>query len=379
MEPFRLDRLEWRYGERLDRGQGVWVRTDARPWAYAVEFLPAAAAADGPWLVTFEIVVESGSVALGALEADEKSFLVESSVGPGRHIVELRIPQLSLCHGVIVRNTAMGGSVVGVMAIGAERSDSTSAASAAAGTVSRFSIDSPYGSTPRGFRDKNIFADQRRLAGAGARVIFDVGAHLGDVASIYEELFPQARIHCFEPTPHLCEHLRQRFGDSSRATLHQVALADVQGTVALHVNPESATNSLYPFAEDAANHLDPAVLAPGRVIEVASTTIDEVVAAQGVSYIDILKLDVQGSELRVLQGASRTLDGRRIGIIVVEIAWVSVYDGQVSPHDLLAFLAHHGWALYDFYNFAYDPAGQLLWGDAVFSSARSTAAAVSSG
>ena len=374
--PFSLDRVERLHGERLERGTGVWVRTDPRPWAYAVEFMPAPAADEGPWLVTVEIVVESGSVALGALRADEQSFLVELTFGPGRHLGELRIPTLRGCHGIVVRNTAAGESVAGVVAIGAARSDSTRAASAAAGAAPRFPIDSPYGSTPRGFCDKNIFADQRRLAGAGARVIFDAGAHLGDMASIYEELFPQADIHCFEPTPQLHEHLRRRFGGSRRAVLHQAALADIPGTVALHVNSESATNSLFSFAADAAKHLDPAVLGPGRVIDVPATTIDEVVAAHGVGYVDILKLDVQGAELRVLQGARRTLEENRIGIIVTEIAWVSVYDGQVSPHDLLERLAHHGFALYDFYNFAYDPGGQLLWGDAVFSRAASRAPAV---
>jgi hypothetical protein len=51
---------------------------------------------------------------------------------------------------------------------------------------------------------------------------------------------------------------------------------------------------------------------------------------------------------------------------MAELIWVPLYEGQGTYFDVLHFLGHHGYRLYDLYNFRYNDSGQLLWGDALF-------------
>ncbi len=51
-------------------------------------------------------------------------------------------------------------------------------------------------------------------------------------------------------------------------------------------------------------------------------------------HVDVLKLDVQGSELQVLKGASGMLAAGGISLIYAEVHLVEVYEGQPLLHDV---------------------------------------------
>jgi hypothetical protein len=126
------------------------------------------------------------------------------------HVVQLPIAAISRCRSVSVRNAARSASVVRIVSIG-ERRDHQSAR-----PIDGIDLSAPLGSSRRGFWDKNIDADVLRLAGAGARTVFHVGAHHGGEASAYLKLFPDAWIHCFEPSPAAFRILHERLGGSDR-------------------------------------------------------------------------------------------------------------------------------------------------------------------
>ena len=68
------------------------------------------------------------------------------------------------------------------------------------------------------------------------------------------------------------------------------------------------------------------------------TFLDE--AKVNLEGLDALVLDVQGLELRVLQGLGQTLD--RFLVVVAEVNWKQYYEGCTSPSRLEAFLLRHG-------------------------------------
>lgn len=60
------------------------------------------------------------------------------------------------------------------------------------------------------------------------------------------------------------------------------------------------------------------------------------------------------------------LKRQSIRVVMAELIWVPLYEGQGAYYDVLKYLGERGYRLYDLYNFRYGASGELLWGDAVF-------------
>jgi FkbM family methyltransferase len=223
----------------------------------------------------------------------------------------------------------------------------------------------PYGATARGFTGKNAFADQARLLNT-AEVVFDVGTHTGEEASTYRQMFPAAAIHCFEPTPARATALRAAFNDDPRVSIHTCALHRFNGTAVFRQYAADNANSLYAFDSRAGEFIEEQYLAASGEVNVETRTLDSIIADLGLSRIDVLKVDVQGAEDDVFAGGKQLLSSQSVRLIFTELLFVPVYAQQANAEDLIAFLHKSGYRLYDFYNFAHQPSGQLLWGDAIF-------------
>jgi FkbM family methyltransferase len=226
-------------------------------------------------------------------------------------------------------------------------------------------LTSPYGVTPRGFHGKNVFVDLQRLA-PDAMTVIDVGAYTGDTVEIFRALWPQAEIYALEPTPSTFATLTAAWGSDSRVIPRQVALSDYDGTGVLHEHAEGAANALQPFVATVAALGHPA-RRPIGTTTVPCQRLDTFCRTAGLTQIDVLKMDAQGSEARILDGAAALLAARAIRVIILEVLFVPRYVGQGEVEDLLTRLRSHGYTVYDWYNFAYDePTGQVLFGDAIF-------------
>jgi len=224
----------------------------------------------------------------------------------------------------------------------------------------------PYGVEPRGFHEKNAFADQANLIGRDAKVIFDVGAHIGETAEQYLRLFPDATVHCFEPFPDSFAQLVKKSARNDRVRCHCNAVSHRSGSSTLYTFVNSATNSLLPAAKDVDRLVEAGQMEPTGVTNANCVTIDEFCKQEQIDRIDILKLDVQGGELDALKGAEGMLARSSVVLIYTEVVFVPVYERQAWFFDVAMFLYRHGYALFDFYNFAYGGGWQLKWGDAVF-------------
>jgi FkbM family methyltransferase len=222
----------------------------------------------------------------------------------------------------------------------------------------------PYGTSARGFSDKNIFADQARLLGPESQVVIDVGAHHGEELPTYLSMFPSAIVHAIEPTPASVDVLRSLFSSHPRVHIHGAALAEVEGTATLHAYATSVRNSLTPYMPDPM--LGRAPETPSGLVQVPTWTLDRFCEEHGIEGIDLLKIDAQGAEGRILSGAAGVLARRRIRLISLEAQFVPLYERQAYADELVATLRQAGYHLYDWYNFRHNDRGQLLFGDAIF-------------
>jgi FkbM family methyltransferase len=224
----------------------------------------------------------------------------------------------------------------------------------------------PDGVEPRGFHGKNAFAEQVNLIGQDAKVIFDVGANRGQTAERYLVLFPDAAIYCFEPFPDSYKHIVEQFSADRRVRPYPLAVSEVIGVCSFHTFTNSVTNSLLPAVSDVYRFVEAGQMENTGVLTVESITVDEFCRRESIGHVDILKLDIQGGEVKAFRGAERMLSERRVGLVYTEVLFVPVYQEQGNFYDVAAYLGIHGYRLFDFYNFAYAENGQLKWGDAIF-------------
>lgn len=143
-----------------------------------------------------------------------------------------------------------------------------------------------------------------------ARLLVDVGANTGVYALLACAVNPRAEVLAFEPVPHIHQHLRRNLDlNDLGGRCHAVAaaVADFTGTAPLHVPavplPTSATLGEKGFRAK-----------QGSVVDVDVTTLDE--ACRGRDDVDVVKIDVEGSEHLVLGGMQRVLETCRPAIII---------------------------------------------------------------
>jgi len=204
-----------------------------------------------------------------------------------------------------------------------------------------------------GLNSWNSDDDQERLI-PDAKVIFDVGANVGQTSKAYRRIFPSAEIWAFEPFPENFEVLRRALRDKQ---FHPVplALSDDIGSVALNIGGASITHSLLRRDTDT-----------GDAVQVQTDTIDHFCSQHGVSVIDILKVDVEGAESRVFQGTRGMFSRRAIRSVFVEVYFEPVYDGMSLMWDLHSKLLESGFGLVGIYSLQRNGKGFLSFANALY-------------
>jgi FkbM family methyltransferase len=181
---------------------------------------------------------------------------------------------------------------------------------------------------------------QQALVGE-PRVIFDVGAGDGETVALYRRAFPNALIYAFEPTSETADILRGRFDES--VVVVDAALGSTVGIGSLRVNQFQPTTSLLPTASAGPTFWGEGLLETQAVVNVPLTTVDAFCAERNIAFVDLMKIDVQGGELSVLEGARQLLERRRVGAVYFEVLMVETYDGQASFRYYLALLDAFGY------------------------------------
>lgn len=174
-------------------------------------------------------------------------------------------------------------------------------------------------------------------------VAIDVGANVGEVSIIVSQrVGATGRVFAFEPHPRIYRYLvgNLALNHCGNVTTANLAVGAAPGVVRLSNDKHDDMNRI---VDDGA-------------IEVTCTTLDAQVPAQPIA---LLKIDVEGSELRVLEGARQTL--ARTACVNCEMGDAHYRRYGYGMPDLIAFLQHHG-----FQTFVVDGARRVRPVDAQF-------------
>ncbi len=233
--------------------------------------------------------------------------------------------------------------------------------------VNRCGYDLSRLSSAKGPRDP--FLDMARLCGhVTDPVIFDIGAHHGQTARAFRNWFPRAHIFCFEPSPDSFKKLINNTSADPRIRCFNYGLTDREGDFPFRRNQQSSTNSLL--------ETDPAsifvwgadILTTNEVIELQFLPLDSVARILSVERIHILKMDVQGAEYKIIQGAGRLCAESRIDLVYSEIIAQPTYLGQKRFDQALSSYYESGFDLFGIYNLSHTSVGKLRQVDVLFQS-----------
>ncbi|WP_050995743.1 FkbM family methyltransferase [Bradyrhizobium genomosp. III] len=208
---------------------------------------------------------------------------------------------------------------------------------------------------------------KQAFEGADYKTIVDIGANVGQFALFARERFPSAKIFSFEPLDDCWDIFKRLFQSSDNVRLYPYAVAANDGEASLNVTTAKDSSS---------------ILAPSATqVEVFGTAIEHtkkievrrlgsVLRNEDITGPALLKIDVQGFELDVLQGCEELLS--LFDAVYVEASYLELYCGQALVTDVIEFLRKHDFDVRGVFNQHIDPSRGPLQADFLFQRRRKT-------
>jgi FkbM family methyltransferase len=193
---------------------------------------------------------------------------------------------------------------------------------------------------------------------------FDVGASTGCWSYWCSKEFPNARFDMFEPLVDHVPFYKEQFAvhtkDRPNLHLHKVAVGAKCGNIEMVVYSDAVSSSA----------LNSSYVPPGgKRVQSELVTLDHAVESLNLPIPRVIKMDTQGGEMQVLQGATKILP--KVDLLLCE-CWLTRGYGPSTPLliELAEYLQQFGFYLWDFGGHYRDDAGRLVSQDCFFLNAR---------
>jgi FkbM family methyltransferase len=171
--------------------------------------------------------------------------------------------------------------------------------------------------------------------------ILDVGANTGQFALAADVHFPEARIYSFEPLPDVFNELQENTRRKRNIKLFNCALGNHNGPISFYRNEYTRLSSSLKIKKTNKNLRYDQNLTSLTKIEVIK--LDNFETLIDMQPPVLLKIDVQGMEIDVLNGGLKLLS--KVDFIVCEVALVQLYDDQPLFDDIHCFMRNTGYEL----------------------------------
>jgi FkbM family methyltransferase len=194
---------------------------------------------------------------------------------------------------------------------------------------------------------------RRYFSSKDVLTIFDIGACEGEDSIRYARLFPNSRIFSFEPVPGNFQKMSDNLKNFNvrSVSCFREAMSDKEGEAVFYVSsghPDTMEkNKDWDYGNKSSSLLLPdklkdthAWLKFEKQINVKTNTIKNFCLENNIHEIDYIHMDVQGAELKVLQGAGEFID--TIKSVWLEVETVSLYENQPLKEDVEQFFKKHG-------------------------------------
>jgi FkbM family methyltransferase len=174
--------------------------------------------------------------------------------------------------------------------------------------------------------------------------VLDVGANVGKVAEAALRSFPNCKVICFEPVSNTFKALQERLAPyGNRVIYFNEALSDSNTKVEINLTSFNGANSIQP---QPAFHkfFNPHISEVGKE-EIKLSRLDDIASQLPSQKIDVMKIDVEGHELKVLQGGKNFIQ-KNVDTLIVEISMMRDASwAQQSVFEIFAVMKELGFCL----------------------------------
>ncbi|MBY0385218.1 FkbM family methyltransferase [bacterium] len=170
------------------------------------------------------------------------------------------------------------------------------------------------------------------------KVFFDVGANIGYFSFLTKQMAPRSQIYSFEPLPQNINayKINRELNQFSLMELNEVCVADQKGETEFLIPPpeESGWGRMA--------HRD---LFSGEKIKRSVITLDDFCRDRSISRVDLIKIDVEGYEFKVLKGATEMIEKYRPKICI-ELNEPCLLDTGTSGEEIFAYFKQRNYQMY---------------------------------
>ncbi len=177
-----------------------------------------------------------------------------------------------------------------------------------------------------------------KRAGAIPKIIFDVGANIGQTSNYFISHFPSSSIYAFEPVADTYEQLVNNSAHSNNISCFNQALGSVTQKSTIYVNSSSGSSSIKGKLNDRFLHTETIDIDTGY----------NFCTKNNIEEIDLLKIDTEGFEIEVLKGFEPLLKDH-VKMIYAEIGFITDDKYKTYINDLLSYTSNYGFIVSGFY------------------------------
>lgn len=206
---------------------------------------------------------------------------------------------------------------------------------------------------------RNIFNDLERLH-VELNTVFDVGANQGQWSLDLLKYLSVSKIHCFEPLQSQFKILESSVAAYPQIKPWNLAVGDSISQSRIWLGNTETNSSLIKIYE-------------GQQCELVNTvTLDEFCKSNHISHINLLKIDTEGYEMKVLSGANSLISGQQIDLIFTEVGFHSRYQTLTLFEQIRSFMEEMKYELFGIYDqqTAWNGHPYVVYGNACFISSR---------
>jgi FkbM family methyltransferase len=173
-------------------------------------------------------------------------------------------------------------------------------------------------------------------------VIVDVGAHSGQFAKLFSRLVPKGKVYAFEPGGYALSILRPviKLRRLKNVTLVSLGLSDEEGQEVLSAPLKKRGTVGFGLA-----HIGPESRGVALAHEIRLVTLDSFMAGEDLRRLDLIKVDIEGWEVRCLRGAIGTIEQFR-PMILVEVTEETLGRVGHSAEEIFDMLAPFGYRIF---------------------------------
>lgn len=191
----------------------------------------------------------------------------------------------------------------------------------------------------------------------------DVGANRGQFSIYASRLFANADFFCFEPLS-VPFDVSKKLLKGDRFALERVALGAGSYKTAMNISAHDDSSSILGMRSKQTETFSGTGFVGSEGIDVVS--LDDALAHRHIDKPEraFLKIDVQGFELEVLEGAKEKL--QYFEWIYCECSFVELYAGQPLASTVIAWLQDRSFIVKGVYNTFKTPSGECIQADFLF-------------